>query len=575
MQGANARERLADEGADIIFGAFAEYESNFVSLSRRARKRFERLDWAGHQRDSLDRLDLYENTLRVALERLSAGLGPGYSDHAVWRLLKPGFERRLGDAESPELARTFFNSLTRRIFATVGVDPGIEFATIEPIEPVGEEDPDTFIRYEPRDETSDVARRILETHRLDAPYADLEGDSIRVGWRIDDLMMRPGAPAVESFEILKPMFFRNKGAYLIGRIRTANDTIPLVIPLHQTPEGMAVDAVLTSADDVSVVFSFTRSYFHVDSDRPRALIAFLKTLMPSKPISELYISLGLYKHGKTELYRSLRRHLDGTSDRFEIASGEEGMVMLVFTLPSWDRVFKVIRDEFGFPKETTPEDVRRRYRLVFELDRVGRLVEAQQFEHLKFHRDRFAPDLLEQIRAGARKAIREEGEFLVIRHLYTERRVRPLNLYLREVGAREARLAILDYGAAIKELAAANIFPGDFLMKNFGVTRHGRVVFYDYDELCLLTDCRFRKIPQARNPEDELDPEPWFGVQENDVFPEEFRRFLGVPRELMATFERHHGELFTAEFWKEMQDQHAAGAVLDFFPYPQDRRLRP
>jgi len=569
-------EQLATAGAREIHERFGNYFARFVELSQRARERFEQRDWHAHQSDSVERLGLHSEAVHGTMARLADLFGEQYAQHGLWCRLKPAYAELAQGECNYELARTFFNSVTRRTFGTLGVDPEIEFPAMELDEPLDDVDPKIFARYEPRGETHEIIARILEDHRFGTPYNDAAGDAILAAEQIDDLLMQTaGSPIVESFEVLRSVFFRNKAAYIVGRIRSDDDTIPLVLPLVHSQGGISVDAALTHPSDVSVLFSFTRSYFQVDADCPRAVIAFLSSILPQKPTAELYISIGLYKHGKTELYRSLQCHLEHSSDLFEIASGDEGMVMHVFTLPSFDRVFKLIRDEFAPPKETTAREVRERYRIVFERDRVGRMVEAQQFEHLKFRKDRFAPSLLRELREKTTRTVREDGDWLVIEHVYIERRVRPLNLYLREADRHDARLAIIDYGAAIKELAAANIFPGDFLLKNFGVTRHGRVAFYDYDELCLLTDCRFRKLPEARHPEDELSAEPWFTVAENDVFPEEFRRFLGLTDELLAVFERHHGELFTAQFWRDMQQRHRAGEVLDFYPYPRNRRLRP
>ncbi len=569
-------EREAEVAAREIHAAFRDYFARFVALSRRARERFARADWHGHQRDVLQRLSLYAGALCDLRSRLEATLGERSLDRLAWAEIKRAFEPLADGDPNPELERTFFNSVTRRTFGTIGVDRAIEFVAGEAYGTAGDADRHIVARYEARDETSDVILRILEDHRLEVPYRDAAADAWLVGLRVDDLLMRgAGSPSIEAFEMLRPAFFRGKAAYVVGRIRTRDATIPLILPLLHTPQGIAVDAVLTRTEDVSVLFSFTRSYFHVATERPRAVISFLESIMPDKPVAELYLSLGHYKHGKTELYRGLLRHLEQSSDRFEIASGDEGLVMLVFTLPSYDRVFKLIRDSFAFPKQTTRGEVRRRYGLVFERDRVGRLVEAQEFEHLRFRRDRFSPELLRQLRGAAARIVHEDGDWLTIEHLYTERRVRPLNLYLREVDRHEARLAVLDYGTAIKELAAANIFPGDFLLKNFGVTRHRRVVFYDYDELCLLDDCRFLQLPPPRFPEDELAAEPWFMVADGDVFPEEFRSFLGLPAELAEVLERHHGELFTPEFWRGMQERHRAGEVVDFYPYPPSVRLHP
>jgi isocitrate dehydrogenase kinase/phosphatase len=382
-----------------------------------------------------------------------------------------------------------------------------------------------------------------------------------------------GGRPIEAIETTRRLFFRDKAAYIVGRVHCIDCTLPLVLPLRNDERGIFLDAVLMDEDDVSVLFSFTRSYFHVETVCPRELVLFLKSVLPRKPIAELYISLGLNKHGKTEQYRSLRRHLARNRDRFEIAEGDPGMVMLVFALPRFDLVFKVIRDLFAYPKQTTRRQVMENYRLVFQWDRVGRLVDAQEFEHLSFDRELFAPELLALLLEEAGETVTVEDGRVIVRHLYTERKVTPLNLHIQRADPDRAREAVLDYGRAIKELAAANIFPGDFLLKNFGVTRHGRVVFYDYDELCLLTDCRFRQMPAPRNPEEEMESEPWFSPGPNDIFPEEFVRFLGLPTPLRELFIRQHGDLFTVELWCEMQQHHLAGEIPDFHPYPPRRRL--
>jgi isocitrate dehydrogenase kinase/phosphatase len=159
------------------------------------------------------------------------------------------------------------------------------------------------------------------------------------------------------------------------------------------------------------------------------------------------------------------------------------------------------------------------------------------------------------------------GDMLTIGHVYIERRVRPLNLYIREVNQTEAQTAILDYGQAIKDLAMNNIFPGDLLLKNFGVTRHRRVVFYDYDEVMLVTECHFREIPEAEYDEDELRSDSWFYVGGSDIFPEEFMKFLSMERDLRDLFLEVHGELLTAEYWRKVQQLHVSGDVPLVVPY--------
>jgi isocitrate dehydrogenase kinase/phosphatase len=348
-----------------------------------------------------------------------------------------------------------------------------------------------------------------------------------------------------------------------------------VIPLLHEPKGIYVDAVLLTSDEASIVFGFSWSYFLVDVARPRAVVDFLASIMPLKRIDELYTAIGYTKHGKTELYRSLVEHLQSPGASFEFAPGEQGLVMSVFTLPSLNVVFKIIRDAFGHPKRTTRRDVMDKYHLVFVRDRVGRLADAQEFEHLEFPRACFPEPLLRSLVDAAGSTVRAEGDRVVIRHLYTERRVTPLNIYLREATADAARDALLDYGLAIKELAAAGIFTGDMLHKNFGVSRHGRVIFYDYDELCLLTDCTFRHLPEPSTPDEEWSAEPWFYVSERDVFPEEFGAFMVPAGELGEDFLAAHHDLMTTEFWTRMQERQRAGELFDVFPYRPSRRLGP
>jgi isocitrate dehydrogenase kinase/phosphatase len=557
--------------ASALLTAFAAYHAAFNRITRRAKTRFERREWPALHRDSEERLDLYNQYVARARAALGDPLPTPVEDGAAWQVVKARFTTLITERDDADIAASFFNSVTMRLAPAAGIDPRRHFAGGEldglrraPQQPVYRSCP-------PPPSMEALVCDLLAGCGFSAPFADLAGDAARAG-RAIECALTPGA-RVESVEVAQPVFYRGQGAYVVGRIRTSAGDAPLALALRHEAAGIYVDAVLLTTDEVSIIFSFARSYFHVEVEDARALAHFLKAILPLKPIAELYISLGYNKHGKTELYRDLMRHLAQSSDKFVIAPGARGMVMVVFTLPSYDVVFKIIKDHFDYPKTTTRRDVIKNYQLVFRHDRGGRLIDAQEFEHLRFARDRFDPDLLAELLEVAADSVSVEGDAVVIRHLYTERRITPLNLYIHEAPPDQAAAAVIDYGQTMKDLAATNIFPGDMLLKNFGVTRHGRVVFYDYDELCLLTDCVFRQMPAARDSDEDVYAEPWFAVDENDVFPEELSTFLGLPGGLRDIFVQTNGELFGVEFWTELQRRHRAGEVIDIFPYQEGRRL--
>jgi len=566
--------RLAQQGAVTIRAAFRDYQEQFQAITLRAKTRFEQLDWHGMNRDALERLDLYGRVITEIAAKIRELLDGSVKDQKLWAVMKGHYSRLIARRTDIELAETFFNSVSRRIFTRVGVDSKIEFlfSDFDAPQPAGEP---PYLTYSSANRLREVIEEILESCAFSVPFEDLNRDVGRVSEAIEHVRAQSGlTQPIDGVDMIRSVFYRNQGAYLVGRIRSADGAIPVALAIHNVDHHLLVDAALLTTDDVSILFGFTRSYFHVEVDRPCELIAFLHSIMPRKPIAELYIAIGFNKHGKTELFRDLVRHIDQSTDLFEIARGDRGMVMTVFTLPSFDVVFKVIRDAFAYPKTTTRRQVIERYQLVFKHDRAGRLADVQEFEHLAFSRDRFSAGLAAELDREAPSTVSIGERIVELKHLYTERRMTPLNLYIREVDRAQARDAVIDYGQAVKDLAATNIFPGDMLLKNFGVTRHGRVVFYDYDELCLVTDCNFREMPPPRDFDDEMASEPWFHVSPNDVFPEEFLAFMGLSGELRETFLNAHGDLLQARYWREIQARHRAGELIDIVPYGQNRRLK-
>ncbi len=563
----------AGDCAHAIQRAYHRYQGEFEKITRRAQARFEERDWSGGQRDARQRLEIYGRIMTAIVSKLRTDLGSDLESPSIWKETKKAYLGLIDGTSDQDFAETFFNSLTRRIFTTVGVNPEIEFVRARPasFQEPGADWTRTFRRTGAIRET---VAELLQSLPFQVPFHDLSRDAQRISSRIAWGRRRALARGkIDALEFIDSVFYRGSRAFLVGRILGGGTVTPLLIALRNHEQGLETDAVLLTEDEISVVFSFARSYFHVVIREPWSVVRFLRTLMPKKPFADLYISLGYNKHGKTEMYRDLLRQLEESKEPFVKAPGDRGMVMIVFTLPTYDYVFKIIRDRFDYPKNSTPEEVIQRYQLVFQHDRAGRLVDAQEFEHLEFDRARFSEDLLAELQQSGANNVTIDEHTVKLHHVYLERRVVPLNLYLRSASEPSRLDVVLDFGQAIRDLAATNIFPGDLLLKNFGVTRHGRVIFYDYDELCLLTDCQFRDLPAARSHEEEVGAEPWYYVDEHDVFPEEFMQFLGLQGESLELFLEAHRDLLTAAYWRNLRQRHLEGEVIDVCPYAPSRRL--
>ena len=565
------RERFAR----TILNGFEAYFAEFQNITMAARSWFENADWHGIQQAATRRIDLYKAHTSRVNEYVELIAGEHLHDLEFWREAREVYSRMIQGHHNFEIAETFFNSVYGAVFKHRKIRNEYVFV----FSPHGDMPlPDVskvYKTYRLESSLNTLFEKLLDDYAFSIPYEDKARDIRNIVGVVNSYLAPRFDLAREGveFQVLEHHFYRNKGAYIVGRIVSGGDSMPLVLPILNNEKGAVyVDTVLFGSDKVSVLFSFTRSYFLVDASIPSRYVLFLQQLMPAKPISEIYSSMGYNKHGKTYYHRCAYRHMENTTDKFMIAPGIKGMVMCVFTMPSYDFVFKIIKDKFTPPKEMTREQVREKYRMVKRADRAGRMADTQEFNNLAFARERFSDELMEELHKVAPSMIEEHGKALVIRHVYVERRMTPLNLYLHDATDEQVRDVMDEYGNAIKQLASANIFPGDMLLKNFGVTRHGRVVFYDYDEIVPLVDCNFRTIPPPRNEEEELSGQPWYSVGPNDIFPEEFRLFFSGNQRARKVFDRLHGDLYEASFWQRLQQRIRDGYIEDFFPYR--RKLR-
>jgi isocitrate dehydrogenase kinase/phosphatase len=568
-------KRIATLAANVIYEALNTYHARYKGITQRAKLRFKNRDWQNMQRDAAERLSLYREVVDHIESRIKYLLLGRAQNKPLWEHIKVIYSGMIVSNDDWELAETFFNSISRRIFATVGVDIKIEFVNTDFDSPPNRISGAVFHTYPGQESTADLIGQILSDYPLMVPFKNAAHDAAQVAAKIESHLQDLEYPdSIDRIEMIRSVFYRGMGAYLIGRIYAQSHLVPLAIALLHGSGGIVVDAILLDEDDVSILFSFTRSYFHVVVDRPYDLIIFLRSILPRKRIAELYIAIGFTKHGKTEIYRELLDHLAMCyEDRFDISPGKPGMVMIVFNMPDYDLVFKLIRDRFDQPKNTSRREVMAKYDLVFRHDRAGRLVDAQSFEHLKFDACCFSEQLLTELKQEAGSTVQIKDDHLIVKHAYVERRVTPLDVFLEQADPSAARKAVIDWGHTIKDLAVSNIFPGDILLKNFGVTRHGRVVFYDYDELCPLTSCNIRKLPESTGYDDEMASEPWFYIDVNDVFPQEFRNYLGLTESLRKVFLQHHADLFEVDFWLRAQQAIQAGNLPHTYPYARSCRI--
>lgn len=570
------RMERARQIARSILTGFDRHYSIFQEITSSARKRFERTDWESGRVASANRISYYDLRVRETIDKVRSAFGIQTLDEPLWQEVKRAYQALLARHSRPELAETFYNSVFCRLFDRKYFNNDNIFLVSSVDREALANGYRVFMSFHPRDGGLEhCIWEILSAFYFSLPFEDIQRDTQRIATAFRARgPFGAQIPDEARIDVLESPFYRNKAAYLIGRVVLGADCHPFIVPLVNNEAGaIYADTLLTTRQQMELVFSFTRAYFMAKTPVPAATVDFLHSLMPDKSLSDLYQSIGFLKQAKNEFYRDFLAHLAGSEDRFQIAPGTRGLVMLVFTLPSYPYVFKVIRDRFPPQKDVTRQQVKQRYLQVKHHDRMGRMADTLEFSDVAFPLNRFAPDLLAELEKEVPSLLERDGEMLVIRHLYIERRMTPLDIYLAEATPAEQSAILDDWGLALKELMGVNIFPGDLLFKNFGVTRHGRVVFYDYDEICYLSECKFRKIPLARTLEDEMSAEPWYTVNPGDVFPEEFPTFLTNSGAIRQILFATHPEIYDYRYWQQRQKKTASGVWEDVFPYDQALRF--
>ncbi|WP_077338218.1 bifunctional isocitrate dehydrogenase kinase/phosphatase [Pseudocolwellia agarivorans] len=569
-------ENLSYVIAQKILDGFERHIFLYSEITQSAKTRFEQRQWSEVQAAAKQRTDFYEHRVTETLDQLHQEFSINVLDEALWLEIKMAYIALLATHKQPDLAESFYNSVFCNLFSRQYYHNDYIFVESTACRLDCEQPPVIYTRYQPAEKgVLNTIKDMITYPNFNVLYDDIDRDANML---INTFRQRAKKTMFQienlQFDVLNFVFYRNKGAYIIGRVISPAGITPFIISILNDPKkGLFIDAVLTDSETMAVVFGFARAYFFVDCQHPYALVSFLRSLIPHKTRADLYSAIGFHKQGKTEFYRDFLNHLSTSNDKLELAPGIKGMVMSVFTLPSYPYVFKIIKDKFAPSKNMTKQDVKAKYRLVKHHDRVGRMADTMEYSKVAFPKSRFSAELLQELYDVAPSIIKEDGDMIVIEHLYIERRMIPLNIYLSNANDDEISDAMYGYGQAIKQLIAADIFPGDMLLKNFGVTRHGRVIFYDYDEITYMNEVNFRAIPEAKTEEQIYASEPWYSVAPADVFPEEIATFALSNKQYREAFIAQHEDLLHAKYWQNVQHNLKNKVFGDVFPYPDELRF--
>jgi isocitrate dehydrogenase kinase/phosphatase len=557
------------EKYDVLLGAFNE-----ITLC--AKEYFEKRMFRELFKQQQERYRLYGNYVKDVYSATVDLLGDHLHDVGYWKAIKTDFSEIVKEKPHRLNSETFYNSITRKVFVDKSFNPDIVFFDYNDYRPMPKYDQEVYDIIECSHFSTVAIKQILKYFKFNIPFEAMERDVQNIFDEMAPVIIHQKSNLfLDRIEVLKPVFYRNRGAFIVGRLFYKNWSMPIVIPLLNEDKGIFVDSVIYIPAEISIIFSFTRASFFVYTKYPAQLIDYLKAMLTHKTVGELYDSIGYYRHGKTILYRDLMNYINNHDDKFVVAPGIKGMVMAVFTLKYYNFVFKIIRDRFEAPKNCTREYVIKKYEEVEINDRVGRMAYAHLFENLEFPRHLFTFELVQELQESCKETVEFKGDKVLIKHVYIERRMTPLNLYLKEQqNPIDTCRVILDYGFCVKELAAANIFPGDLLLKNFGVTRHGRVIFYDYDEIGKVTDCKFRRLPQPSDEDDMRGNYDLVHADPHDIFPEEFKAFMAPEGPIGEIFLAEHNEIFDPKYWSDIQKSIRAGEYLSFYAYDQYKRFK-
>ncbi|CFX54209.1 Isocitrate dehydrogenase kinase/phosphatase [Candidatus Filomicrobium marinum] len=579
---ATTREAQASHIANAILAVFDNYYVRSRHIPYLAKEAFETRNWPETTNLSRERLDIYGRNLDALIPLLKQSWPQFADERGFWVEVEAQYLTQIRERYEADLAFAFLRS-TRRLMRQGEWAPVSYFAGRQK-EIVPHDNGPTAIRtftciWPVKNET---VIDLLQVPGFNAPFRDIVDDARLIAMRINETLEAATNSDISgasiTIEMIDGGFFRNRGAYLVGRIKQpSGPDIPLALALLNEKDGIYVDAVLFEADRLHYVFSSALANFHVTAEAYHQLAHFLHSVMPKRPLGLHYSTIGFNHVGKVAVMRELQAEHNTATEQLDFALGFRGTVAIGFSTPSSRYVLKVIRDQpaEGYKWDTFPgvDAILQKYRAVHETDRAGSMLDNIIYDNVRLDREWFTPQLLQEFANAAPDSVKILHRYVLFRHLIVQMKLTPVPEFLKKASPTEAKAAIRELGTCIANNAAANIFNKDLDARNYGVSRIGRVYLFDYDAVEPLTGIKVRtNLDRIEGEEDIPD---WFFEKGTIFLPEEMLVGLRVDDpDLRRAFREINGELMTTAYWEGMQRALNAGLVPKVRAYPTHMRLR-
>ena len=571
---ASDHEQCAQLLSRWALDVFDEYYRDFCAIPEMAKSAFESRDFPQSIENSRQRLTLYSERMYAFAKTLMSEYPKAVNAGALWDQLELFFREATAGRYEADLALAFLHSVRRVVFFDewypVDYQVGIKSATTD--------DGGAILTIDTAEISETLISNMLSITEFSIPYRDKESDVARAAARVNaDFAERALTNQIETVDVVQGGFYRNRGVYVVGRVRlTGGEVIPLILALEIDERGIYIDAVLSDEAQAHNLFSTTRANFIVTNDHYHELAQFLHGIMPKRPLGLHYSSIGFNHFGKVAVMEELAAELESPEAIFDTAIGFPGTVAIGFQAPGSVYNLKVIRDHptenYKWGDFEGVPSVLEKYRRVHDINRTGSMLDNAIYYNVTLPKKHFADTLLSEMLDAAGAAVSLRGEDVFFHHLIVQRKMIPLPVFLEQASPEECAEAVISLGYCIKNNMAGNIFNRDLDGRNYGVGSHIRVYLFDYDALETFTEVKIRSNQDRYDGEEDI---PSWYFEDGVIFlPEEIEWGLRISDpELRKLFRDVHGDLTSVPYWERIQEELREGKVPRIQVYPQSCRI--